>query len=42
MTSDFHVFVDPVDDDVSDLQVVVILHEHVAVAVNAEVGQRNE
>ena len=36
------VLVDPVDDDVGDLQVVLVLHEHVAVALDAEVGQGDE
>src|SRR6266545_4680325 len=35
----FHVVLDPLDDDVRNFQVVIVLHEHVAVAENADVRQ---
>src|SRR5215510_14542306 len=35
----FDVVVDPLQDQVGELQVVFVLHQHVAVAANAEFGQ---
>jgi len=31
--------VDPVEDQIGDLKIVLVLHDHVAVAVNAELGR---